>query len=455
MRRAALLCVAVVAFLAVSLFVAPEGARTEARTAASPEQTTTTGLAAQLPAEQASFCHATSSVVKPYVLVTTAVGAIVSGGHGSHTGPVFPEVGPGQNGKWGDIIPPFDYDNGQQHFDGFNWPAGSAVLEAGCAVHETIEPPDGTTTTTTSTTTTVAITTETTAAATTTTGPTSSSTSSPSVGTSTTTPAPALTTTSAPSTSSTTTTPGQTTTTGLAAGSGATTTIAGGTTTTTVSGSTTTTSGPPPTGTPPPTTAPTPLNPPPVNALAPGEALPDPPPRVLAFVITPGNNLVRLGLLSPDQVRALFRGTRAAALGPQRERHRCTRTRRSAQRPNRRYFARAVGPASAKGTVIASRRCVETTQIAAGGGAQNCRDALPDRAEVAAQISATVPAIKGTRWVRHPRRLRRLAACGATRSDVGLRFTSRQLSTDNCRAPSIAAQADPRVADGIVSRRRE
>ena len=49
---------------------------------------------------------------------TTSVDAIVSGGHGSHTGPVFPEVGPGQNGKWGDIIPPFDYDNGQQHFDG-------------------------------------------------------------------------------------------------------------------------------------------------------------------------------------------------------------------------------------------------------------------------------------------------------------------------------------------------
>ena len=49
------------------------------------------------------------------------------------------------------------------------------------------------------------------------------------------------------------------------------------------------------------------MDPPPVNALAPGESLPDPPPRVLAYVIAPGNNLVRLGLLSPDQVRALFR----------------------------------------------------------------------------------------------------------------------------------------------------
>jgi hypothetical protein len=41
--------------------------------------------------------------------------------------------------------------------------------------------------------------------------------------------------------------------------------------------------------------------------LAPGETLSDPLPRVHAFVIAPGNNLVRLGELSPDQVRALFR----------------------------------------------------------------------------------------------------------------------------------------------------
>jgi hypothetical protein len=28
-------------------------------------------------------------------------------GHGSHTGPIYPEDG------WGDIIPPFDYNNDQ------------------------------------------------------------------------------------------------------------------------------------------------------------------------------------------------------------------------------------------------------------------------------------------------------------------------------------------------------
>jgi len=305
------LCVAVVAFLAVSLVVAPERERADARTTPSPEQTTITESppdAAQLPVERASYCHGNASVVFPYVLLTTSVDAIVSRGHGSHTGPIFPEAGPGQSGKWGDIIPPFDYDNGQQHFPGLNWPAGKSVLDAGCAVHVTVDPPPGETTTTTSpaATTTVVITTTTTAAATTTTQPTSS-TSSPSVGTSTTTPAPAVTTTSAPSTSSTTTTtPDQTTTTGPATGSGSATTL-GGVATTTVSVSTTTTSVPPPTGTPPPTAAPTPLDPPPVDALEPGEPLPDPLPRILAFVIAPGNNLVRLGLLSPDQVRALFR----------------------------------------------------------------------------------------------------------------------------------------------------
>jgi LPXTG-motif cell wall-anchored protein len=46
---------------------------------------------------------------------------------------------------------------------------------------------------------------------------------------------------------------------------------------------------------------------PPVRALALGEALPDPPPRVLAFVITRGNNVVVLGELSADQVRTLYR----------------------------------------------------------------------------------------------------------------------------------------------------
>ncbi len=403
MRRNVAVCVALFASLAVSLGVALQGARAEAATTTS----TPPGAAQQPAAEKVSYCHRTASVVNPYNLKTTAVDSIVKQGHGSHTGPVFPEEGP--DGKWGDIIPPFDYDNGNKHFPGLNWPAGSAVLEAGCAVHETIEPPpvvtkptinvnvscrsqmnldvtfneapgtpwtllvttvptgpapqpitlvdndsdlmgfhpvipaaqlpqvsytwsvdatnagqtftgialgsvvcqtDTTTSTVAATTTTVAATT-TTKPATTTPGQTTTTVAA----TTTTKPAtttPGQTTTTVAATTTTkpaTTTPGQTTTTGLAAGSGSTTTDAGVTTTTAgagASGSTTTTSVPSPTGTPPPTAAPTPLDPPPVDALGPGEVLSDPPPPVEAFVVVPGNKLVVLGVLSPEQVRALF-----------------------------------------------------------------------------------------------------------------------------------------------------
>jgi LPXTG-motif cell wall-anchored protein len=71
-------------------------------------------------------------------------------------------------------------------------------------------------------------------------------------------------------------------------------------------GSSTTTPIPPATGTSPPTVAPLPLDPPPVEALAKGEAVPDPVPRVIAFVIDPGNEMVVLGTLSTEQVRQLF-----------------------------------------------------------------------------------------------------------------------------------------------------
>ena len=44
-----------------------------------------------------------------------------------------------------------------------------------------------------------------------------------------------------------------------------------------------------------------------MEALPPGEVLSDPPPPVLSFVVVPGNRLVVLGVLHPDQVRALYR----------------------------------------------------------------------------------------------------------------------------------------------------
>ena len=42
--------------------------------------------------------------------------------------------------------------------------------------------------------------------------------------------------------------------------------------------------------------------------------MPEPPPQVLAFVIDPGDKMVVLGRLSPDQVRALFQELREQRL---------------------------------------------------------------------------------------------------------------------------------------------
>src|SRR4051812_18378930 len=106
--------------------------------------------------DRVSFCHRTASVSNPYNLITTDADSIVKQGHGDHTGPIFPNEGP--DGKWGDIIPPFDYSGG--HYPGLNWPEGRAVIDGHCDVHE-IEPlpPDETTTTTAVTTTTAPTTT--------------------------------------------------------------------------------------------------------------------------------------------------------------------------------------------------------------------------------------------------------------------------------------------------------
>jgi hypothetical protein len=69
-----------------------------------------------------TLCHATSSRTNPYVTVTVDKSAVLSGGHGTHRGPLFPAAG------WGDIIPPFDA------YPGLNWPAGQAILDNGCVV---------------------------------------------------------------------------------------------------------------------------------------------------------------------------------------------------------------------------------------------------------------------------------------------------------------------------------
>jgi hypothetical protein len=81
--------------------------------------------------EKVSFCHRTDSESNPYVAQSDDGNSIISHGHGDHTGPIFPKEGP--DGKWGDIIPRFDYDGG--HFPGLNWTVeGEEILNAGCDV---------------------------------------------------------------------------------------------------------------------------------------------------------------------------------------------------------------------------------------------------------------------------------------------------------------------------------
>jgi hypothetical protein len=91
-----------------------------------------------------TICHRTASHTNPYVQITVDQSAIfnngiVPNGHGTHTGPIFPSVGP--DGKWGDIIPPFD------GYPGQNFTAqGQAILNNGCKIPG---PPPTTTTPTT------------------------------------------------------------------------------------------------------------------------------------------------------------------------------------------------------------------------------------------------------------------------------------------------------------------
>jgi hypothetical protein len=83
------------------------------------------------PDHKVTLCHATQSESNPYSLVTVDVAAVLSGGHGDHTGPVFDPSLTKQDG-WGDIIPPFDFGPGEQYAGMNMTPAGQAILAAGC-----------------------------------------------------------------------------------------------------------------------------------------------------------------------------------------------------------------------------------------------------------------------------------------------------------------------------------
>jgi hypothetical protein len=91
--------------------------------------------------DKVEICHATASYKNPYVINEPAAEGDVQG-HAGHTGPIFY---PGIDEQWGDIIPPFYYDDGGEepaYFPGLNWDAdGQAIYENDCVMPEPPEEP--------------------------------------------------------------------------------------------------------------------------------------------------------------------------------------------------------------------------------------------------------------------------------------------------------------------------
>ncbi|MDP9181894.1 MAG: hypothetical protein M3P04_03840 [Actinomycetota bacterium] len=81
-----------------------------------------------------TICHATNSNTNPYVVITPNKNGDVDG-HAKHLGPIWNAGLKAQHIAWGDIIPPFDYnDHGTAaHYPGLNWTAeGQAFFANGC-----------------------------------------------------------------------------------------------------------------------------------------------------------------------------------------------------------------------------------------------------------------------------------------------------------------------------------
>lgn len=86
--------------------------------------------------DKVEICHATASYQHPYVINEPAADGDVSG-HADHVGPIFyPEIP--KHTAWGDIIPPFWYDDGDEtpaFFPGLNWDEeGQAIYENDCVI---------------------------------------------------------------------------------------------------------------------------------------------------------------------------------------------------------------------------------------------------------------------------------------------------------------------------------
>lgn len=87
-----------------------------------------------------TICHATDSDKNPYVVITPNKNGDLDG-HAGHTGPVWNPSLKARHIKWGDIIPPFDYNNhgSPARFPGQNWDAnGKAWFNNNCQVPITV-----------------------------------------------------------------------------------------------------------------------------------------------------------------------------------------------------------------------------------------------------------------------------------------------------------------------------
>ena len=81
------------------------------------------------PPETVTICHATNSDANPYVTQNPAKNADV-GGHNGHNGPIWFD---GITEDWGDIIPPFDFEDGS--YPGKNWSTeGQEIYNNDCNI---------------------------------------------------------------------------------------------------------------------------------------------------------------------------------------------------------------------------------------------------------------------------------------------------------------------------------
>lgn len=87
-----------------------------------------------------TICHATNSNTNPYVVETPNKNGDVDG-HAKHTGPIWDPTLKARHISWGDIIPPFTYNNHgvTAQFPGLNWTTdGQAWFANNCK-----QPPSG------------------------------------------------------------------------------------------------------------------------------------------------------------------------------------------------------------------------------------------------------------------------------------------------------------------------